>query len=283
MSSWSDQEVEVAVRDYFDMLEAELRGEDYNKAEHNRILRESLEGRTKGSVERKHQNISAILLELELPYIDGYKPLGNYQGVLRDAVRVHLQKHGSVLDRMHAMAERQEYHEQPVPSLWDVLVDPPKQEREAETGPDTESRRIARKYDFPQQDARNRRLGKLGEMFVLNFEKAMLTDKGMGKLADRVRWVSEDEGDGLGYDILSYSDVGEPKFIEVKTTNYGRSFPFIVSRNELKVSEEFSNQYSLYRVFAYSRQPRLFMLPGAISGHCKLDAQSYRASFGRVA
>ena len=69
--SWSREEVEVTVTDYLDMFEAELRGEDYNKAAHNRQLRELLDDRSKGAVERKHQNISAILIELKLPAISG--------------------------------------------------------------------------------------------------------------------------------------------------------------------------------------------------------------------
>ena len=32
LSSWSRQEVEATVRDYFDMLASELRGEPFNKA-----------------------------------------------------------------------------------------------------------------------------------------------------------------------------------------------------------------------------------------------------------
>jgi len=74
---WSREEVEAAVSDYFDMLAMELRGQPFNKAEHNRNLQKLLKNRPKGSIERKHQNISAVLIELGYPYIDGYKPLGN--------------------------------------------------------------------------------------------------------------------------------------------------------------------------------------------------------------
>ena len=72
---WSRQEVEATVRDYFDMLASELRGEPFNKAAHNRALRARLDDRTGGAVERKHQNISAVLIGLGFPYINGYKPL----------------------------------------------------------------------------------------------------------------------------------------------------------------------------------------------------------------
>jgi len=61
---WSDNEVSAIVTDYFDMLEIELRGESYNKAEHNRQLAQILNSRSSGSIEYKHENISAALLDL---------------------------------------------------------------------------------------------------------------------------------------------------------------------------------------------------------------------------
>jgi hypothetical protein len=76
---WSFDEVRSTVEDYFAMLEAELADEAFNKAQHRRRLSATLEGRSSGAIERKHQNISAILQQLALPTIDGYKPLGNYQ------------------------------------------------------------------------------------------------------------------------------------------------------------------------------------------------------------
>ena len=57
---WTRDEVEATVADYFVMLESELRGESYSKAEHNRRLQQII-GRSRGSVEFKHQNISAVL------------------------------------------------------------------------------------------------------------------------------------------------------------------------------------------------------------------------------
>ena len=61
---WNDDELDIIVADYFTMLGSELRGLDYNKSAHRRALVERT-GRTEGSIERKHQNISAVLGELE--------------------------------------------------------------------------------------------------------------------------------------------------------------------------------------------------------------------------
>ncbi|MCV5720467.1 hypothetical protein OFM97_28060, partial [Escherichia coli] len=54
---WSEEEVLATVEDYFDMLRAEAAGEPYHKSEHNQALRQLLNGRSKSSVELKHQNI----------------------------------------------------------------------------------------------------------------------------------------------------------------------------------------------------------------------------------
>jgi hypothetical protein len=84
---WSRLEVEAIVADYFEMLDKELRNEGYNKTEHRRRVMSGLDRRTDGSVEFKHQNISAVLIELGLPYIEGYKPAKNYQDLLMEVVR----------------------------------------------------------------------------------------------------------------------------------------------------------------------------------------------------
>src|SRR4051812_42143386 len=59
---WSREEVDLIVADYFSMLRAELAGEPYSKADHNRALQPLLGGRSKSSIEFKHQNISAVLV-----------------------------------------------------------------------------------------------------------------------------------------------------------------------------------------------------------------------------
>jgi len=71
MASWSRLENEAIVADYLDMLELELRGEPVNKTEHRRRLTPLLNGRSDGSIEFKHANISAALIDLGFTYVDG--------------------------------------------------------------------------------------------------------------------------------------------------------------------------------------------------------------------
>ena len=63
---------------------------------------------------------------------------------------------------------------------------------------------IARKYDIAsERDARNRSLGRAGEERVLAHERAALLVAGRTDLVHRLRWVSDVDGEGAGYDIKS--------------------------------------------------------------------------------
>ena len=76
---WSREEVEAIVADYLQMLTMELAGQAFSKTQHRKNLLQKLPGRSDASVEFKHQNISAALIDIEFPYINGYKPRFNYQ------------------------------------------------------------------------------------------------------------------------------------------------------------------------------------------------------------
>ena len=103
---------------------------------------------------------------------------------------------------------------------------------------------------------------------------------GQQRLADQVDHVSQSQGDGLGYDVLSFESDGRERLIEVKTTTFGRDTPFFVSRGELALSHVAKDQFHLYRLFEFRKAPRLFDLAGALDLHCLLDPVTYRASFG---
>src|ERR1700694_2579798 len=82
---WNDNELDAIVADYFSMLRAELSRQQYVKSHHSAVLMEQI-GRTHRSVEFKHQNISAVLAEMGLPWIIGYKPKKNYQASIFGAI-----------------------------------------------------------------------------------------------------------------------------------------------------------------------------------------------------
>lgn len=79
---WSREEVEAIVADYLQMLTLELAGQSFNKTEHRRRLQGKLNERSDSSIEFKHTNISAAMIDLGFPYIRGYQPRSNYQALL---------------------------------------------------------------------------------------------------------------------------------------------------------------------------------------------------------
>lgn len=276
---WSEAEVEATVRDYFAMLRAEAAGLPFNKSEHNQALRRLLSGRTKSSVELKHQNISAVLDALGLPYINGYKPRGNSQLLLRKSVQAYLLKYqqevGSIVDALEEVKLPSEK------SYLAALVKAPARE-ELVCGPASAKQRLPRKFDYAARDEANRKLGRAGEQWVVEFEQQRLTDMGSPELFQRLDWVADTQGDGAGFDILSFDDAANHRFIEVKTTNGNLGSSFLVSHNELEFSKEVGNQFYLYRVFQFRDVPRLFTLNGDLSQHVHLKPTDFRASFRGV-
>ncbi len=119
--------------------------------------------------------------------------------------------------------------------------------------------RMPRKLDYAARDEANRKLGRAGEQWVIEFEQQRLTESGHPELFQRLDWVSDSQGDGAGFDILSFEYDARHRFIEVKTTNGGLGSSFLVSHNELEFSREVCEQFYLYRVFQFREGPRLFI------------------------
>jgi len=92
------------------------------------------------------------------------------------------------------------------------------------------------KRDYFAQEAWNRTLGRAGELFMLDLEARRLHAAGKKTLSSRVEHVAVTQGDGLGYDVLSFEENGSERLIEVKTTAFGELTPFF-SRNELERSK----------------------------------------------
>ena len=277
---WSRIEVETCVADYLRMLTLELNGQRYSKTEHAIALMQRLNARSRASIEFKRCNISAVMTELGYPYVDGYKPRANYQSLLADVVDAQLTGNASVQAAAQAAVIRPAV-EVAVADPTVMWVSPPMPaNRVRESPPAYVPRHIAVKRDFLAQEARNRSLGRAGELLVIELESRRLHAAGKKALSDRVEHVAATQGDGLGYDVLSFEENGKERLIEVKTTAFGQLTPFYVSRNELSRSEADAEQFHLYRLFDFRDKPRLFDLPGAIPAHCRLEAVSYLARVG---
>lgn len=271
-TDWSDGEIDLIVSDYFAMLELELAGQPFNKAARNRSL-QALTGRSHTSIEKKHQNISAVLIRLGLPWIKGYKPLSRFQNALIDGVGRFLAFRGQAIFNV---ADKAPQKVAETPTLW--IGPPPSQTADAQVS--TEAlRRLVRKFDPAERDARNRALGKQGEALVLEHERARLLAAGREDLERKLEWTSEVRGDGAGYDIRSFEPDGKERLIEVKTTNGSALTPFFLSENERAFSEERPEAFRLLRLHDFRDKPAAFELTPPFNQWVSLVPVSYRASF----
>ena len=206
-TDWTTAEVAATVDDYLTMLAAETAGQQYSKTEHRRALRQRLSAnRTDSSVEYKYQNISAVLIMLGLPYIRGYKPEGNFQEALSAEIQRRLQADPALL------RELQGGPADALPARPLQRTDPPRRvagnRERASTG-----NRPGRHPDYGLLQNENTKRGATGEELVFDYERAWLREHGRDDLADHVRWTAREDGDGLGYDVLSYSIDGHERYL----------------------------------------------------------------------
>jgi hypothetical protein len=255
-----------------------LRSQEYNKTGHRRRLSTLLNNRSDGSIERKHQNISAVLGDLDFPFINGYKPLGNYQQMLFSVVYHRLEGDRTLVD----------YIKQQVVSpatavdfdnILARLVNPPAIDR-------SEFRKFSIHEPVKQfrtglgylaQEAKNQSLGLAGEEFVIRFEQARLIHARQEHLASKIEHISRTQGDSAGFDILSFEESGQERLIEVKTTAYGSLTPFYVTQNEFELSVKEDPRYYLYRTFNFRRDPKLFTKNGTLAKSFSLEPVEYLA------
>ena len=265
-----DGRTDAIVADYFSMLTADLSGRPYVKSKHSAVLMAAI-GRTHRSVEFKHQNISAVLDELGMPWIPGYKPKRNYQNAIFDAIDRYLTLHPAVLEPVPISIPA-------TPLPGEIFVDlPPLIMRD---GPIPERlRRLVRKFDPVERDYHNRSLGKAGEEFVVDLERRRLTGANRSDLARKVRWVADEDGDGAGYDVLSFDRAGSERLLEVKTTNGSAKTPFFITRNECTLATERPAAWRIYRVHMFAKSPRIFTIVPPLENAVSLSPQIWCASF----
>jgi hypothetical protein len=270
---WTKAENLATVDSYVSMLKRELSGVPYVKIRENEALRLGLLDRSKGAVEYKLRNISAVLLDLGWLYIRGYKPARNVQSDLRYIVEDRLNVDSELEDLVRAAADFvSAASAQANPKMWQMT--PPATRIKV---PEWSPRTVRIRRDYVYRDERNRGLGLAGEIAVVAQERRRLTAVNRPDLAERVEHVSVTVGDGLGYDVRSFEADGSDLHIEVKTTRYAAETPFFVSINEVRASEYYSDQFQLTRVFRFGNRPGFYALKGSLREACQLEVDSFTA------
>lgn len=270
-------ECEFIVAEYLEMLLKDLSGLSIEETAHLKKLARNLK-ENDDQIWSYLVNISAILTELGLPYLPKYQPDFNYDATLYQVVLAHIAAQPSELIELSDLGETTP--DNPGSIDWENVADPhpPKQLPHVK---EPKRQYLARTPNYSEREHRNRKLGESGESFVMEYEQYRLTQAGRQDLAKEIKWESNNRGDGLGYDILSFDPVTENQlFLEVKTTQSGKYQPFYISENERAFSNDYADDYRLYRVYQFGDQPKLFVLPGAIERYAALLPQQYRVSFG---
>jgi hypothetical protein len=227
--------------------------------------------RSEGSIERKLQNISAVLDVLGAQWINGYKPLAHYQDALVAAVERSLGREPGYL---YPVSE----DTQPLVLNEEAIFVPPPPFVDLDKTLTPAVRRLVRKFDPAERDARNRELGKAGEKFVVTFERDRLRRAGRNDLADDVRWVADLDGDGYGYDVRSFEPDGQERLLEIKTTCGHERTAFWLTRREVDVAAENSEVYRLRRVFHFRNRAQMFEICPPLEEGLVMTAATFLAA-----
>jgi hypothetical protein len=275
-SDWTQAEVDACVEAYLEMLDLEVAGTPYSKIAFNRRV-QAATGRSKGSIEFKFGNVSAVMDRLGFRWVQGYKPAPNAQtGAISDAVMRLLGTRTQLAARLEVPPPSGSPATAPATGS-EVFADAPPRSAPAGAKAQLPHGSNVRKFDRALTDAKNRDLGRAGEEFVLKAEKARLLAAGCKDLADKVSWTADEQGDGAGYDIASFNVDGTQRLIEVKTTNGSASTSFLVTANEVEVSRAHPDTYWLYRVYNFGKEPRIYCEKGPLDDGWHLEPAVFRA------
>lgn len=125
------------------------------------------------------------------------------------------------------------------------------------------SNKVRAKEDinYSEQQTISQKIGDRGEELVLRNEIEKIKQWGLpDEILSKVRRVSL-ESDDYGFDILSFDQEGNERYLEVKTTKTnGKNFSFILTRNEFETAKYYGKMYSFVIVFDILSNPRIWYM-----------------------
>lgn len=269
-TDWTTDQVAVVVTTYFQMIDCARQGQRIVKAEFYRQLASEV-GRSTKSIEWKLRNVSAVLEEIGIPWLPGLVPAHNYQDALVEAVGAQVELHPQLL--IDPAASQPRFTGAGMPTL---VAPPAFSNSDRDRRPEA-LRRLVSRYDPAERDERNRSLGRAGERMVIEFERQRLLRAGRDDLAAKVRWVSDLDGDHLGYDIRSFEPDGEERLMEVKTTNGHARTRFWLSANQCEVAASNSDTYRVRRVYHFRNGVQMFDVKPPLDASLLMKADKYVA------
>lgn len=270
---WTNHEIESIVSTYKEMLWLQVLQHKFSKIDFNRALQRKID-RSKSSIEFKHRNISAIMSVLQLPEVKGYFPAHNFQKALLECV-VDWERNGvfqPIIDRL--MVRPQRPMDSPI-----IFETPPSTDRHRDEKTINATERLIKGIHFPSYNDWRYRLNKAGEEYIYHSEIDRLSLAGRKDLSCKVHWLSDFESEDSGFDIRSFDNFGNDRFIEVKTTIGSKYNPFYLTAKEYSVSDVNQHSYSLIRLFEFGTNPKAFQLHPPLNDHVQLTPTVYEAKF----
>ena len=274
---WSKKEVRLIVEDYFTMLKKELADQTYSKTDHRKSILPFLNDRSGGSVEFKHQNISAVLSEMGLPFVRGYKPKFNYQQLLIKEITDYLENNQSIIEYEFEQFAKESgiINDQDKFDFQHFISEEPVISKVGDKPPLFKPI----KTNYIEREQNNIKLGEEGERLIIEYEKWRLIHEGKDNLVDKIEWISKEQGDGAGFDILSKNKNGTDRYIEVKTTKLSKETPIYLTANELNFATLKEKNFFLYRIFNFKLKPQFFLRNGNYESFSVIKPETYKAYF----
>jgi hypothetical protein len=136
---------------------------------------------------------------------------------------------------------------------------PPRKPRNSKTNSVTSQRRYSKKSD---------KIGRIGEEWVFEYEKRKLIKSGHKDLSERVIWHRHyAENRTPGWDITSFSDDGNYKYIEVKSSTGQAINEIILTSKEWQKAcdSELAKSYYIYLLSDVPERPSLEIMRNPFS------------------
>lgn len=137
------------------------------------------------------------------------------------------------------------------------LSEPQEQKQKEITAPERLYRTARRIDNWEEINKKRKMTGLKGEEIAVVIEQEFFESIGRKDLAEKVRHISAEDGDGLGYDVLSFFENGKEKYIEVKSTTASLGSSFYLSRNELRFLKEHNEDAYIYRILVSGDIPQI--------------------------
>lgn len=140
-----------------------------------------------------------------------------------------------------------------------------------------------KKIDWQKINNKRSSIGIAGEDYVFKSETKRVS-KFAPQDINRIIHLSQEQGDGAGYDIISLEKDGSSRYIEVKTTDNGLDYPFYMSQNEKLYFDLHKNDKNLfiYRVYNFDinkKKGKIKIIPAAdVVNKYSFNSTSYEVS-----